>query len=446
MKSRLQRLTRSKFVRDTFVLQLGRIGTTILSFISVWLIIRLMGVEEYGIWKLVLALVAIWQTLDITGIGQLTSNRLAIAVGRKDTSNALDLMAIYAKVVVAWGILSVVALFLIGPLVAAQLYDGNRTIGVLAGWFAFTLAADSLYTLVILSLQSRRLMRELALLQNLNQVVLFVCMVVAVLVSPTPEALVVARLVYSFTTLAMAFVLYGRLRYSGGLVFPAMADVFRRAATVSLRGYWRSGIAMALDKNIGNLFTQFPLTLVGVLAGPTAAGLLGIGLDVVQRSALLTGPVLENVQAVVPQSVGRGDFAGLQRNFGRVLLVMALGAVGFYGVLALVAPFVVPLVFGADTAPAVPVIIVLSLYGGVTAVGGLFGPLYRALDLVRAALIIKLVTSAIVIIPGVILISQLGEIGGAWLVNGLYILSVALTMLVTFPALRHRVAQQQSSL
>ena len=434
--SRLNRLRESKFVRDTLVLQAGRIGTTALSFISFWLIIRLMGVEAYGVWKLVLAFVGIWQALDITGIGQLTSTRLAIAVGRKDSADTLDLMAVYVKVVLVWALISVVVLFALGPLVSAQLYEGNRTIGALAGWYALSIAADTLYTLVIVALQSRRLMRQLALLQNLNQIVLFACIVAAVLVSPTPEALLVGRLVYSYSTMALAFYLYSRLRHEAGVTFPPIGAVFRRAGRVSLRGYWRTGVAMAFDKNIANLYTQLPMTLVGVMAGPAAAGILGVGLDVVQRSSLLTGPVLENVQAIVPQSVGRGDYAKLLRNFVRVLLVMAAGAAGFYAVLALAAPLVVPLVFGADTAPAVPGVVILSFFGAISAVGGLFGPLYRAFDLMRAALTVKIVTGLVLMVPGLLLIAQDGAVGGAWLINGLYLLSILLTAVITLPPLR----------
>ena len=462
--SRFQRLRESKFVRDTFMLQIGRIGTTALSFVSFWLIVRLMGVEAYGIWKLVLAFVGIWQAFDITGIGQLTSTRLAIAVGRKDSRDVLDLMAIYVKVVLVWALISVVVLFALGPLVGERLYDRpplgslpllasgrglldfmglndtGRLIGTLAGWYALSIAADTLYTLVIVSLQSRRLMRQLALLQNLNQVVLFVCMVVAVLVDPRPESLLVGRLVYSYSTLALAFYVYARLRAEAGVTFPPLGAVFRRAAGVSLRGYWRTGMAMAFDKNIANLYTQVPITLVGVLAGPAAAGTLGVGLDVVTRSSLLTGPVLENVQAVVPQAVGRGDFAGLRRNFGRVLVVMAAGATAFYVALALAAPLVVPLVFGEDTAPAVPVVVILSFFGVITAVGGLFGPLYRAFDLMRSALTVKIIAGLALIVPGLWLISQHGAVGGAWLINGLYLLSVVLTAAITLPPLWRRAA------
>src|SRR5690606_37821830 len=125
MRQFFHELPRSKFVRDTVVLQIGRAGATALSFVALWLTIRLMGVEHYGVWKLTLALVAIWQTLDISGVGQVTSTRLAIAVGKRDEGELRDLLAFYVKVVLAWALLSVIVLFAAGPWLSAQLYDGD---------------------------------------------------------------------------------------------------------------------------------------------------------------------------------------------------------------------------------------------------------------------------------------------------------------------------------
>lgn len=430
--------TRSKFVRDTAVLQIGRIGAMLLGMVSLWLTVRLMGFERYGVWKLTLALVALWQTLDISGVGQITSTRLAIAVGRRDESELRDLLAFYVKVVLAWSLLSAVVLFAAGPWASARLYDGDVRVGALAAWFSLTLAADALYAMVVVSLQSRRLMRQLAVLHNLNQVVLFVCVVAAMLARATPESMVVARLVYSYGTMLLAFVVYTRLRFEAGLRFPALTDVFRHAGAVSVRPYWRSGVAMALDKNIGNLFTQGPVSLVGMLAGETAAGYLGTGIDIISRSSLLTGPVLENVQAVVPQAVGRRDFAALRRNFRRVLAIMAAAALLFYGALALLAPVAVPLLFGPEAEPAAPVVAILALYGGLAAVGGLFGPVYRAFDHVRGALIIKLVVMALGLPLGVLLVGQAGAVGGAWLINLLFLVSIALTAAMLLPVLAGR--------
>ncbi len=438
MRQQARVLLRSKFIRDTLTLQASRLFIVAISLLSFWITVRLMGVERYGVWKLVLAFFGIWQAFELSGVGVGTSTRLARAAGKGDAGEILDMMAFYVKIVLSWALLTVIVLFIAGPPIAARLYDGDSRIGGLAAWFSLTLAADTLYVLVLLSLQSRRLMRDYALLQNVNQVVLAVCVIGAMLVRPTPESMLVARLVYSYATMAVAFVLYARRRGAGAVSYPPLGAVFRRAWRVPVRPYWRSGVAMAVDKNLAGLYSQVPMTLVGVLAGEAAAGYLGAGLDLINRSNLLTTPVLDNLQAVVPQAVGREDFVRLRRNFGRVLRVMALAAVGFFGTIALAAPLVVPLLFPDMASGTVPVVVALTVFGAVTMVGGIFGPLYRALDQMRAALAAKIAAGLIMLPVGWWLITQWDALGAAWMINGAFVISVALTAVFTLPALHRR--------
>jgi O-antigen/teichoic acid export membrane protein len=185
-----------------------------------------------------------------------------------------------------------------------------------------------------------------------------------------------------------------------------------------------------------------PITLVGTLSGTVAAGFLGISIDGIGRLTTLTSAILDNLQAVVPQAIGRGEYARLRANLLRVLAVLALAGVGFYGLVALFSPIAVPLLLGHESAGATPVVVTLCLYGAVVTVGGVFGPLYRALDRVRSTLLVKVVVGLALLLPGVLLIEQYGAVGGAWLVDGLYLLSVAGTMLVTLPVLNARANAQ----
>lgn len=434
----ITRLLRRKFIRDTLTLQAGKLVNTGLSLVVWVLTVRLLGMTEYGVWGLLLSFFALWGTLQLTGVGISTTDRLGRAVGANDDGEVLTLLAFYVKVMLGWALLTVVVMLLFAPALAAALYDGDPRIGYMARGFAFTIGADALYTLVVIALQSRRLMRPLTLLQNANQLMLAGCVLAALLIDATPESLVFARLTYSYTTMLLAFAVYTRLRTADGVTFPPLGAVFRRAVTVSPRGYWRSGVLMAFDKNTSSLYTQLPVTLVGVLAGETAAGYLRTGLDAINRAGLLTGAVLTNMQALVPQAVGRGDYIGLHRNFGRVLLGMLLIGVLYYGMLAVAAPVALPLLLGPDAAPAVPVFVTLALYGAITTVGGIFGPLYRALDRLRLVFIIKVVTLLLLLPVGVDAITAAGAAGGAWLIVGFYGVSVGLTVLVMLPILRRR--------
>jgi len=57
-----------------------------------------------------------------------------------------------------------------------------------------------------------------------------------------------------------------------------------------------------------------------------------------QKTNFFTSAIFENMQAVVPQAVGRGDYARLWRNFLRVMGILALGGLAFYTLVILLAP------------------------------------------------------------------------------------------------------------
>lgn len=454
----IAQLLRRKFVRDTLALQIGKIGTTLMTLISSLLVVRLMGTENYGAWSLAQSFFTIWQALNLTGVNVSTSTRLAMAVGAKDEATILDLMAFYVQVSVIWAVVLTGVMGVTGPLLAGMAYRGDQQIGVLAVWLSLTVLPDAVYSLVIITLQSQRAMRTMAVLTNINQLVLLVCTAGALLISPTAESLVVSRLVYSVSTMLIALGFYQRERVGYAVLYPTFGDIIRRARSISPRPYWRFGFLNALDKNIANLYTEIPLQLVGIYAGKAAAGYLEVGFKALTIPATFTSAVADNLQAVIPQAVGRRDFVHLRQNLMRVLMLMSVAAIGFYGLFALGVPFIVSFL-GARWIPSIPVITALSVYGAVTMVGGIFGPLYRALNLLRPAIIVKLISLGVVILPGLMVLQQVvnseqvwsigglvmpfqaqlqqsGAVVSAWMVNGLLLISVVLTALVTLPRLR----------
>ncbi len=457
----VEQLSRSKFVRDTLALQIGKLATAALSVLSTVIVLRALGPGEYDRYALAFSFLNLLLTLDLTGIGQSTSTRLGIAVGARDQNQIVDLMAVYIQVSTITALLFFGALLLLGQPAAALLQDGRREIGLLAALLAFNLLPESYYMLVVTTLQSRRQMRALAGLQIANQLVLTTCIITAVLLQPTVFSYVFARVAYSLITLGLAWWLYDKLRLHGTPPFPPLGQVFRRARTISARPYLGFGFLNALDKNLANLFIALPQQVVGALAGSGVVAYLRVGLDLSAYLSLLTSAIFENMQAVVPQMIGRGELARLQRVFMRVVLALAVGGALVYGALAAAAPWLVPLMLGEDWRPAVPVVQALAIYGAITTAGGVFGPLYRALDVMRGAIAAKAAALALALpfgawllaehlrpsfpgLPGLmssIIIEDIrGALFGAWTINALFVISVGLTAWITARALR-RAAQ-----
>ena len=186
-----------------------------------------------------------------------------------------------------------------------------------------------------------------------------------------------------------------------------------------------------------------PLQLTGALAGPVAAGYVHFGLRLIDRSSILTHAVQENMQAVVPQAVGRGDYLHLWRNFRRVLLALLAGGLLVYAALLLVAPLVIVPLFGEKWLPVLALIPALAVFGLATTLGGIFGPLYRALNLVMRMVWMRVILLLVLLPPGAWLISKLGAVGGVWVINALFLISIGLTALLTMPALRQRISAEQ---
>lgn len=453
--TRVRQLFRSKFVQDTLILQIGKIAVTLLGLISTLLVTRLMGPHFYGTYALSDSFYNIWKTLDLTGVTASTSTRLGIAIGAGDEREIENLMAFYVQItmITTFGLALLLALF--GSSVAQSLH-GDANIGTLAALLALTGPGDAFYGLVVIALQSRRSFRALALLQNANQFVLTASMIAAVLINPTPLSLVLARLFYSYTTMIIALIAYTSLRKQGE-VLPPLRSIIARAPRLSPRPYLRFGFANALDKNVSNLYVEIPRQIIGILGGERAVGYVSLALRGLAQVSVLTSAVFENMQAVVPQLVGRGDYTRLWRNFMRVLGVLALVGLVFYGLLALLAPSVVAPVFGDEWTPVIPVLLPLTLYGAITTVGGIFGPLYRAFGLMRAALGVKLLALALILPLGFVLMTNVSlnsepfvgwshfngaatsvAVVGAWTINLLFVLSIVLTMAITLPMLRRK--------
>lgn len=464
---RLRTFFQRKFVRDTLILQVGKVGITLFTFVSALLVARLMGARDYGIWALAQSVLSIAQAFNLTGLNTSISTQLPMAVGAKDEREILNLLAVFVKVALFWGVGVTAVLLLVGPLLTGLTYNGDTHIGLLAAFLSFTVLPDMLYGLITTAFQSQRAMRQLVILTNLNQVVLLLCTFVALAISPTPESMVVSRIVYSTLTFFMALWFYQRYRQNYAVPYPPVSNIVRQIGLVATRPYLGFGFLNAVDKSVANLYTEIPLQIVGIFAGKAAAGYLELGFKALTIPATFASALFDNIQAVVPQAIGRRDFIQLRRNFLRVLSVLGIGAVIFYTLFALVVPFLVPLIFSRQWIPAIPVVTALAVYGVMGTVGGIFGPLYRGLNLMRSAIVIKLFTFAGLLIPGYMLLQQVGlsrsvwtingllvnstaipdasgAVLGAWIINGLLIISTFLTAVIALMGLNRRIKDDAS--
>ena len=437
MMNRVQTFLRRKFVRDTLILQVSKVGVTASSLASSLFIVKVMSLEQYGAWGLIVSLYGIWQFLNFTGIIPSATTLMTEAVGANDRVTLLQIMQIYWRVTILFCVGAGILFGVASPLLIQWFYPDSPQIVYWTGVMTLVYPSQLIFVLVGISLSSRRLMRWWAFYQYLDQFVLAVLMIVAVWIHPSASALVLARLTHGVLTVSVGMVMYQQLRHATVLSFPTWGEILRGSLTVSAVGYRRFGILNALDKNIAQLFTALPVQLVGAISGTEAAGILTFAINIIRQTTFFTSALFENLQAVIPLAIGRGEFLKLWRNLLRVMLTLLIGSGAFYACFALVVPFMVRWL-GAEWEGAQGVILWLSVFGVVSTVGGVLGPLYRAFDVMGAITLSKVFTIILGGGVGWVLIHMYGVMGGAWVLNGMFLLSVALTAGLTLPVLYRR--------
>jgi len=433
---RIERLGRSRFVRDTITLQAGSLALTVIGAVAFVVVARGLGREAYGVYQLVLNSYGLLMTLNLTGLGPATITRLAEAIGAGDREQVRDLMGFFVQVSLAMAVLMLVAAALFGPALAV-----NPVISDLLLVYMLTLFLLPWYHLLLLVLQAAREMPRMTLLENAGSLVEAVLKIAVVLLGWGAGGVIGALVATAAVKAAASLILYRRLQRRRPELLPAVGEVLSAARHNSPRPYWRFGFLLAVDKNVVALYTLLPVQALAMVSGEAAAGFLRLGLHALSYATMLFNGILTNLEARLPALAGQGDYARLVDNVRRVQRYLIPIAAGLYGVFALLAPLVAP-ILGEEYVPAIPVIRVLCLYGLVTGIGGVFGPLYRTLRLMRGILAIKIGTLLALAAPGLWLITRYGEVGGAWVIVLLYALSVALTIALVWPRLGHLAADQ----
>ena len=434
--------SRRKLVRDTLILQLSRTLGAAFGTLSVIVVVRGLGLEEFGRWGLLLALNETWSLLNLSGVALSTQTRLAIALGGgAEREEIADLLAQYLLFALAWAALSFAVLSALAPTVTRWFYTDAASIGMWSGLLSLRILGSSIYQLALICFRNHRLMRVVAILHALNQVLLLALVVLALSVEASLPSMVYARLAHAWLLMLLAVVLVWRLRAQSMPRLPTLRELATRLPYVTPHRDWRFGVMNALDKNLGTLFVKIALQWVGAVGGPLAVAPFALALRVIERITFLATGLFENMSAVIPRLVGAGEYGRLWYTLRRVQLALLGGSLVLNGLLFFILPLVVPPLFGAEeSAGAVPLMRWLLLYATIVTVTGVFGPLYRAQRQVRLAALAKLAALALASLPAYPLISQHGALGGVLYIILLYAISGALTARFTLAELKRRAA------
>jgi len=382
-----------------------RVTSMLLSFLVGVLLARNLGPSGYGIYALVMAIIALLTVPTEFGLPSLVTREVAVARAEKNWGRIRGVLS-WANTVVA--ILSL------------------SLLGITAGWFIFggyiedkLFSKTFLWGLLLIPLVALSNLRG-ATLRGLEQIVRG--QLPELMLRPGVFVLLLGSTIW-FTKIsltadrAMALhVMATAVAFLVGvaMLFKAIPSQCRHAAPVTEPGKWvNSAFPMALTEGMRHLQGHFAVLLLGWFATQTDVGLYRVA---AQIGILVAFPV-SILNIVVAPFISRlhaeKDHFRLKKVVSYSATVMFLGALCIFIVFALFGQYLLGLFFGAEFKPAYNTLLILC--GGQLA-SSFFGPNATLLNmthherLVTRAFLISLIFS---ISLGIGLVPDYGIIGAA---------------------------------
>jgi len=219
---------------------------------------------------------------------------------------------------------------------------------------------------------------------------------------------------YSLLAQATAFSLLSQLV---GLAYisHSLRSLFRlrwRYRSVLAANYIQFGATTGIGSFVAGQVMQIDNFILGTISGTTALGYYDRAYRIAQWPALLLNAVVGRA-AVFTYSQLRGDHERLQRSSTMMLWISANVAVPVALALFLSAPDLVPLLFGAQWLPVVPILRILLLVSVMRPLWENLGALFIGLGKPRRIIEVSFIQLAVIAVVGLLLSNTAGALGMA---------------------------------
>jgi O-antigen/teichoic acid export membrane protein len=217
-------------------------------------------------------------------------------------------------------------------------------------------------------------------------------------------------------------------------------DLSFRGTTAAHGGIWRFSIFSNLHASLQIVTGQMSTLLVGVLAGPAAAGIFKIGRDV---ATAISKPAELLNQSIYPEFArlgSRGDWQDFKRLIVRGGVVAGAGAVALLILAIFAGRFFIGVFFGPDFAEAYLPLVLLVATAGMTICGFPMDPALYAMGRPSIPLRIDTVVILGLYLPSLVILTRVyGPTGAAAASLITAAVSVVAMTLLTAGQLRRRI-------
>ncbi|MBX4211231.1 MAG: oligosaccharide flippase family protein [Candidatus Yanofskybacteria bacterium] len=420
LKRQFDYLRQHWFVKNALLLQVGTFAGTLTQAVTGIILARLLQPELFGIYTLAFGIAGLTSLFLGGGAQDAVSVIVSEAYVEKNETKLREGFAYLIKVSLVASLLALV-LAVWAPILTDLLY-GNRLIG----WYAMVIisaAATStlFFSVVSLGLQVSGEIKKLTLLITADQVLRFGLSLLFALNGGGILGAVFGHLAGSIIVFVISIRIWARL-YKQNPMFPRLRQLLREVKNIPLVKYLNFSFWITLDRNVSTLYATLPVLLTGLFLSPTHVTFFKLAFGYLNIALSLLGPISILLNVEFPK-MKVADLRQLLRSFTKVSWYgLALSAALTVGAIA-VSPVAFDILYGKNFRASVPYVFGLAIYGVLFGIGVGLGPMWRAINKVRASIVINLITLGVGVPLGIKLIERFGLWGSVAAVTFWYTFS-----------------------
>lgn len=418
------RLLRGVIKNSSYLFSSNTLAAT-LSFFQGILATRLLGIDGYG-------LVSGTIIVFVSNVNTLLSFRMSetvvryvaepLAQGRKDIAAAVIKAAGLVEAVTS--VAAYIVLLLLAPWAARVLAKDPQTLPLFA-FYGLALLVNLVFETSTGVLRSTRRFDRLAQINALQSLLTFALILWAFLARRGPLEVLGAYLAgKAFTGICLAF------------------TAARQAGRELGRGWWRASLRLlpdlrgmlffALNTNLNgtiNLLTRDSLPLyLARFRSRDEVGYFRLGQGLINLVMLPTEPFIWPTYTEITQTIVRQEWEATRRLLKRVSTIAAAWTLAASSGIALLGWWLIPLVYGADTAPVYPTLMILLIGYGFANIFNWNRPLLLALGLPAFPMLTAALTGVVELLLIFWLVPWNGYLAMAGILSAYLVISIGINL------------------
>ena len=423
--NRIKNWRNISFVKDTAVMQVGTIFSTLVSISASILLARILLPDQYGTYRIVFSFAGIILLFLSWGVENATPIILSEEYSKQNKAEIKNVITYFFKTNFYILILSLLAI-VVAPFLSELVY-GLKEIGYLSRIVILTSVMTVFVNLINIIFQIKRKVSAAVIFDFSKDLLRVLLSLAALFLGLEVAGVLKGQLLAALLAVLAMIIIYAKY-FSKDKLLPKPKEIIANFRAVKIRKYFSFGMFISFDKNVSALYSLLPIFFLGIFYPSEQVAYLNIALKYITLPLILLAPISRLLDIRLPQMTAESDIGKLKRSFYKVSTISGI-IVFVLAIFALfLAPFLIKLFYGENYAESVSLIyylVPLPILSGF-AVG--IGSLFRVLNKLKAALVINGTLVVLGVAPVYLSIKIFGVVG----MIIAYILWLSVSNLVSF--------------